>query len=92
MLLRVMDNTSQVLAARLLGILKVITVTEKTMSKREEPTASLLLKNCMLKGDMEGIMGYSSPSELHDAFSHFRLKSTECAHGLFLKWKESEES
>ncbi|GAA0142504.1 hypothetical protein LIER_03390 [Lithospermum erythrorhizon] len=64
-----------------------ITVTEKTVSKREEPTVSLLLK-----GDMEGIMGYSSPSELHDAFSHFQLKSTECAHGLFLKWKESEES
>ncbi|GAA0160091.1 hypothetical protein LIER_38974 [Lithospermum erythrorhizon] len=48
-----------------------ITVTEKTVSQREEPTASLLLKNYMLKGDMEGIMGYSIPTELHEAFSHF---------------------
>ncbi|GAA0154738.1 hypothetical protein LIER_12636 [Lithospermum erythrorhizon] len=69
-----------------------ITVTEKIVSRREEPIASLLLKNCMLKGDFEGIMGYSIPSELHDAFSHFQLKAMECAHRLFLKWKESEES
>ncbi|GAA0163631.1 hypothetical protein LIER_19446 [Lithospermum erythrorhizon] len=69
-----------------------ITVTGKTVSREEEPSASLLLKNCMLKGDMEGIMGYSSPSKLQNAFSHFHLKSTECADGLFLKWKESEES
>ncbi|GAA0176518.1 hypothetical protein LIER_29495 [Lithospermum erythrorhizon] len=53
-----------------------ITITGKTVSRREEPTAFLLLKNCMLKEDMEGIMGYSSPSELHDAFSHFQLKSS----------------
>ncbi|GAA0183213.1 hypothetical protein LIER_30671 [Lithospermum erythrorhizon] len=94
-----------------------ITVTKKTVSRREEPTTSLLLKNCTLQKDMEGIMGYSSPTELQDAFSHFHLKefssfsfkylmiflslirglltfmqSTECAHGLFLKWKESEKS
>ncbi|GAA0154391.1 hypothetical protein LIER_12385 [Lithospermum erythrorhizon] len=54
-----------------------IIVIEKTISKREEPTASLLLKNCILKGDMEGIIGYSSPLELHDAFSHFQLDSEE---------------
>ncbi|GAA0162200.1 hypothetical protein LIER_18342 [Lithospermum erythrorhizon] len=69
-----------------------ITVTEKIISRREEPTASLLLNNCMMKGGMEGIMGYSIPSELHDAFSHFQLMATECAHGLFSKWKESKES
>ncbi|GAA0162102.1 hypothetical protein LIER_18273 [Lithospermum erythrorhizon] len=41
---------------------------------------------------MEGILQYSSPSELHDAYSHFQLKATECAHELFLKWKEFEDS
>ncbi|GAA0184451.1 hypothetical protein LIER_31739 [Lithospermum erythrorhizon] len=33
------------------------------------------LRNCMLKGDIEGIMGYSIPTELHDAFFYFQLKS-----------------
>ncbi|GAA0173745.1 hypothetical protein LIER_41578 [Lithospermum erythrorhizon] len=51
-----------------------IIVTENTVSRREEPTTSLLLKNYMLRKEMEGIMGYSSPTELHDAFSHFQLK------------------
>ncbi|GAA0138845.1 hypothetical protein LIER_00511 [Lithospermum erythrorhizon] len=43
-------------------------------------------------GDMEDIMGYSILTELHVAFSHFQLKVMKCAHGLFLKWKEFEES
>ncbi|GAA0148791.1 hypothetical protein LIER_08133 [Lithospermum erythrorhizon] len=32
------------------------------------------------------------PEDLHDSFSHFQLKDTECAYGLSLKWRESEES
>ncbi|GAA0162620.1 hypothetical protein LIER_39444 [Lithospermum erythrorhizon] len=72
------SKTSSGSGANLLGVPyslpSGITVTEKTVSRREEPTASLLLKNWMLQRDMEGFMGYSYPSDLHDAFSHFQLK------------------
>ncbi|GAA0159036.1 hypothetical protein LIER_15918 [Lithospermum erythrorhizon] len=77
-----------------------ITVTEEMISKGGSLTASLLLLNCLLKGDMEGIMGHPTPSSVHDAFSHFYLKShlsysfrsMACARGLFLRWSECEES
>ncbi|GAA0141390.1 hypothetical protein LIER_02542 [Lithospermum erythrorhizon] len=68
-----------------------ITVTDGTISKRHESTASLLLKNYLLKRDMEGIMGHPTSSSIHDAFSHFHLKSMECDQGLFLKWSECED-
>ncbi|GAA0159478.1 hypothetical protein LIER_38875 [Lithospermum erythrorhizon] len=56
-----------------------ITVTEETISKVKSSTASLLMKNCVLRKDVEGIMICASPEELHDTFSHFLLRATECA-------------
>ncbi|GAA0170006.1 hypothetical protein LIER_24367 [Lithospermum erythrorhizon] len=51
-----------------------VTVTEGAISRRDTPTTSLLLKNCMLKKEMEGVLHYSTPNELYDSFSHFQLK------------------
>ncbi|GAA0184707.1 hypothetical protein LIER_31995 [Lithospermum erythrorhizon] len=48
-----------------------ITVTEKTVSKREEPTASLLLRNCMLKADI------SSKHEIDIAVFNSSLEDLE---------------
>ncbi|GAA0152131.1 hypothetical protein LIER_10688 [Lithospermum erythrorhizon] len=69
-----------------------LTVTEGTVSRKDAPTAFLLLKNCMLKRDMKGVLQYSTQEDLHDSFSHFQLKAIECAYGLSLKWREHEES
>ncbi|GAA0184827.1 hypothetical protein LIER_32115 [Lithospermum erythrorhizon] len=69
-----------------------VTVTEDSVSRHKESTASLMLKNCMLRRDMEGILECSSPDELHYTFSYFQLRATECACCLFLKWKEADES
>ncbi|GAA0139782.1 hypothetical protein LIER_01262 [Lithospermum erythrorhizon] len=63
-----------------------ITVTEETVSKVKSSTASLLMKNCMLRRDIEGIMTCAFPEELHDTFEF----ATECAYGLPLKWKEAK--
>ncbi|GAA0152407.1 hypothetical protein LIER_10896 [Lithospermum erythrorhizon] len=55
-------------------------------------SASGVVAVLAVKGDMEGIMGHPTPSSIHDAFSHFHLKSMEYARGLFLRWSECEES
>ncbi|KAG9153251.1 hypothetical protein Leryth_020845 [Lithospermum erythrorhizon] len=67
-----------------------VTVTKDTVFKLKAFTTSLILKNRMLRKDLEGILECSSPDELHDTFSHFQLRAMECAYGLFLKWKEAE--
>ncbi|GAA0143760.1 hypothetical protein LIER_04368 [Lithospermum erythrorhizon] len=67
-----------------------MTVTKDTVSKLKAFTTSLILKNRMLRKDLEGILECSSPDELHDTFSHFQRRAMECAYGLFLKWKEAE--
>ncbi|GAA0186488.1 hypothetical protein LIER_33776 [Lithospermum erythrorhizon] len=41
---------------------------------------------------VERILECFSPDELHGSFSHFQLKAMKCAYGLFLKWKEAEDS
>ncbi|GAA0152878.1 hypothetical protein LIER_11246 [Lithospermum erythrorhizon] len=69
-----------------------LTVTEGIISRKDTPTASLWLKNYMMKKDMEGVLQYSTPGDLQDSFSHFQLKATECTYGLSLKWRECEES
>ncbi|GAA0164508.1 hypothetical protein LIER_39804 [Lithospermum erythrorhizon] len=66
-----------------------VTVTEETVSKMKSSTSSLLMKKCMLRKDVEGILTCASPDELHDTFSHFQLRATECAYGLSLKWRVS---
>ncbi|GAA0138490.1 hypothetical protein LIER_00229 [Lithospermum erythrorhizon] len=69
-----------------------VMVTEDAISKVKSSITSLLMKTCMLRKDVEGIMTCASPEELHDSFFHFQLKATKCAYGLSLKWKEAESS
>ncbi|GAA0169341.1 hypothetical protein LIER_40736 [Lithospermum erythrorhizon] len=56
-----------------------VNVTEDSVSIHKESIASLLLKNCMLRKDIEGILECSSHDELHNTFSHFQLRATEYA-------------